>query len=175
MHFTLSDVQIILSSIFCVFGCVGVVIAYIAIRVNRQIQRESNARRAYLDYASLGIEHPELAFPLLLNINLDDQTIDGSRKDFERYEWFVSIVLGTVRFFLESTGKRGMWRPMMILQLAYHWEYLDKYRNKKEYLKRWSAELSREFDEAITCGKSNFNRSKYTLAPDPAGRMTATQ
>ncbi len=145
--------QIAVSIVFYLFGIGAAIVAFVSLRANRQNQREANARRAYLDYARLGIEYPEFAFPRHLEINLEKQTIKESRLEFERYEWFISILLGTVRFFLESTSRKGMWRKMMILQLAYHWEYLDKYRDEKEYLKQWALELKSEFNEAIALGR----------------------
>ena len=44
----------------------------------------------------------------------------------------------------------------MILQLAYHWEYLERFRNEKEYLRRWASEFNAEFDEAILLGKELY-------------------
>ncbi len=147
-----------MSILFYIFGIGGVVAAYMSLRANRQNQREANARRAYLEYARLGFDHPDFAFPLHLEVDFEEQTVRGNKLDFERYEWFVSNVLGTVRFFLESVSRRSMWRNMMVLQLAYHWEYLERFRDKKEYLKRWAVELGPEFDEAIILGRRLYPR-----------------
>jgi len=154
--------QVVVSIVFYVFGIGGVLVAFISLWVNRRNQREANARRAYLDYARLGIEYPDFAFPPRMNIDLNMQTVNGSKQDFERYEWFVSITLATVRFFLELVSETSMWRQMMILQLAYHWEHLDRFRNEKEYLKRWAMEMNAELDEAIALGRRLYPRQQRT-------------
>ena len=145
--------QIVVSIIFYIVAMGGVLISFVALYANRDNQREANARRAYLDLARLGIEYPEFAFPRSTQMNYEEQTINGNKRDFERYEWFMSITIGTVRFFLESSPRHDMWRKMMILQLAYHWEYLSRYRHEKEYLKQWGVTPKDEFDEAIMLGR----------------------
>jgi hypothetical protein len=153
---SLSYAQVVVSIAFYIFGILGAISALISLRLNRQNQRENGARRAYLDYVQLSIGHPTWAFPPLISIDLNTQTIDGARERFEQYEWFVSSTIATANFILESSRRDRIWNEMMILQLAYHWRYLEHFRSTKPYLIIWDRTLSREFDDAIAIGKTKF-------------------
>ncbi len=159
-QWSLSQTQSVVNIVFYLFGIFGVAIAFVSLRANRHNQREANARRAYLEYARLAMEYPHFAFPRGLKIDFEKQEVENSNSKFEQYEWFISIVIATARFLLELVGRRSMWRQMMLLQLAYHWEYLDRFRNEKEYLKRWSLELNAELNDAIVLGRRLYPRKQ---------------
>ena len=89
-----AHVQIAVSIVFYFFGMTGVLIAYISLRSNRQNQREANARRAYLDYARLGIDHPEFAFPRNSTIDLEAQTMNGKKMVCLDSTWHSAVLSG---------------------------------------------------------------------------------
>jgi hypothetical protein len=152
----LEYVQLFVDIAFNLTAIVGVGVAIAALSINRHIQREALARGAYLDYGRLCIDNPNLAFPKLLKMNFNDESAEGSREIFEKYEWFVSTLLMTAKFIFETSGRDRRLREIMVMQLAYHWRYLEHFRDKRHYLTRWNTELSAEFDEAIELGRGKF-------------------
>ncbi len=113
----------------------GVVIAARAIKANREI----NARRAYFDYVKVAFDNPDFAFPKHSEFKFDykKQEIDGSRTRFEKYEWFVSLLVVTVEGVLEITEskwlpmtRKSVWAVSAETQLSYHTEYFRLYRTK---------------------------------------------
>ena len=40
--------------------------------------------------------------------------------------------------------------------MAYHWEYFDHYKDKREYVKIWYAKNRRHIDEGIALGKREW-------------------
>lgn len=135
---------------------VSIIIAWRTVRVSRWSQQEANAVQAHRDYLKLAFEHPTFAFPKLMqNVDFKAETIDGSREMFDKYEWFVSYLFATIRLVLATAPKRSAWEEIAILQISYHWRYLEAFRGTRVYLKLWNKELHREIDAGIAMGKSN--------------------
>lgn len=111
-------------------------------------QRRSFAHDLYRDYLSLAFENPKLANPILANFDYEKRTIDGCQKDFERYEWFVSVMLDACQEILASDEKAASrsigyeWYITIETQLRYHKKYLLLYylknRTDPEYLAQYS-------------------------------------
>ena len=147
-------VQLFSSALIPVVALFGVIAAWQAIHANRTIQREINAMKAHLDYLKLSLEYPKLAFPRnTTEINLESQEIGGCKVQFEKYEWFVSSMLASMRLLLEASPHHSSWRKIAVLQISYHWRYIEKYRGIKEYLTLWDLELESVIDEGIAIGK----------------------
>jgi hypothetical protein len=93
-------------------------IALFTARETRMLAAQANANTLIKRYLELTIEHPELS-------------TEGSQKDREeqRYSWFVSFILLTVREVLKAYPNDAGWRKLMSDQLS----YVDK-----EELKAWS-------------------------------------
>lgn len=154
---SLTTIQQLASTCFYCAGIIGVVTGLLALWSNRRNQRESNARRAYFDYTRAAEAKPTFAFPPNAKINVQDQTINESQQEFEQYEWFISSLLTTVTYILETHNNDRFWRRLMILQIAYHWRYFEYYRNKKQFLITWELELKEAFNEGIALGKREYS------------------
>jgi hypothetical protein len=78
----------------------------------------------------LAVEHPRLAGAYVSLAEFDDAT--GG--EFERYEWFVSVMLHAAEQILELTGNDEVWRATIRDQVDYHREYLSSERfNRRHY------------------------------------------
>jgi hypothetical protein len=155
--------QQVLSVIFYCAGICGAFAAVYALAANRRNQREANARRAYFDYTQIAQRNPRFAFPALGRVDFNKELFDGSREKFEKYEWFLSSLLATVAFVTEGTGgrltiapRKRLWRKTAVLQLAYHWKYLEHFRHKKNFLIAWGIAYKRLISEAIEAGKLKY-------------------
>jgi len=164
---TLAPLQLAVSIVFYCAATVGVAIAFFTMRSNKKNQRETNARRAYLDLIEAGQRSPDLAFPIRTEIAYETQTIRGDPLEFEKYEWFVSTVLAAAHFIFESSRGDRTWHKMMILQMAYHWNYLERFRKKKQFLIVWDRAMKSEIDEAIQFGKQTWG-GKYQQQVNPS-------
>lgn len=143
-------VQMASSALLPIVAFLGVIVAWRAIGAQRQI----NAMKAHLDYLKLAFDNPDFAFPKKMSdVDYEAQLIAGCRLKFEKYEWFVSSMLACLRLMLEVSQKRSAWRDIAILQISYHWKYLERYRQEKHYLVLWDRELKAEIDAGISRGK----------------------
>ena len=145
----------------------AVIVAARAIGANRRTQREQTARNAYIKYIEVAFQNPELAFPRLsCKIDLASETFrqaddpaDG-KKFFEKYEWFLSILLNTSNFVFTSVAANHPLGKQMRLQFAYHWKYIDHFKTSKNYLKIWYLAHSAQIDEGVKFGKANYPKRK---------------
>ena len=154
--------QICASVLFPIVSLCAVIVAVWAIIVNRRTQREQTARNAYIKYIELAFQNPDFAFPDWSKINLTAETfqltnspIDG-KANFEKYEWFMSILLNTSNFVFTSVPAHHPLAKQMRLQFAYHWKYIDRFKGSKNYLKIWYAAHSTQIDEGVKFGKKNY-------------------
>lgn len=134
----------------------ALLLAAITIFVGRRVQREQTARKAHLDYLNIAMANPSLAVPVKVQIRdaAGQLFMDGADPAFEKYEWFVGYMLGTASYVWESVGTRHPLYEMMVLQVAYHYEYLQAYRNNRNYLKIWSKKYGSQLERGIELGKT---------------------
>ena len=89
--------------------------------VGRLTQREATASALYGSYLELAVEHPMLARGHI-SPPPDTTKVDP---EFERYEWFVSVMLHAFEQILELTKGDTIWRKAITDQIDYHKEYLS--------------------------------------------------
>lgn len=148
--------------LFPIISICAVFVAVWTIRANRRTQREQTARNAYIKYIEVAFHNPEFAFPDWNKIDLDaqrfqlsDDPIDSKRL-FERYEWFLSIVMNTANFVLTSVPANHPLGKLMRLQFAYHWKYIEKFKTSKNFLKVWYDAHRLQIDEGVQFGKEHY-------------------
>jgi hypothetical protein len=131
--------QIIVVEVQAAAAVVALFIAIGTILVSRRIQREQTARKAHLDYIQMAMNHPKLAYPTELILGAEDgrHFWGGESEEFEKYEWFVSYLLSTASYVWDAVGDQHILGRLMALQVAYHSEYLSKYRFRRQYLMDW--------------------------------------
>jgi hypothetical protein len=151
----------------CVIAAGSLIVAVRTYVANKRNQQDTIVQRAYSDYVKMALENPAFAFPLNQKFDYEDEEFEGSNKEFERYEWFVSGMLNTVYLILAIEGKNRFWREMMENQIAYHWRYLSLFQEQKPYLKNWRTNLGAVMDEGIKKGKKDFSSVKQRS--DPSG------
>ena len=154
--------QMFAGVLFPILSVCAVFVAVWAIIANRRTQREQTARNAYIKYIELSFQNPEFAFPDWSKINLDEQIFqtpddrsDGKRH-FEKYEWFMSILLNTANFVFTSVPVDHPLGKQMRLQFAYHWRYIDRFKTEKNYLKIWYDAHRTQIDEGVKFGQEHY-------------------
>lgn len=85
----------------------------------KKCQREATAAELYGNYLTLAVEHPLLADGY---VSIPDAS-EPPKEEFERYEWFVSVMLHAFEQILDLT-KDKVWRKAINDQLHYHKKYL---------------------------------------------------
>ena len=158
---TMKDIAAICAA---VVGVGGVVIAVLAFRTNRENQKEAVLQRAYFDYAKMAVDKPELAFPFKSDIDLEKQTLNNEKLEFERYEWFLSSMLIMCLFVTRMRRGDKFWKALVINQIAYHWQYIEYFWDTKEFIRNWRTELEAQMIEGIEKGKVKFKPEKPTAS-----------
>jgi hypothetical protein len=130
---------------------------------NAKIQSEQTARNAYIKYIALAFHNPEFAEPDWKKINLSKKTFDPpdnlERKEsddpeerFKRYCWFVSVMMNTADFVFAGAPEGALIQEVMILQIAYHWKYIECFKEKSPYLKYRYKQYQSQIDKGISLG-----------------------
>lgn len=116
----------------------SLVVAIIALLVNRKTQQRLKAQDLWSTYLQKAIEYPFLAYPPghAENFDYDAKTVrndDGKpdRREFERYEWFLSYLLKTSKEILEHYSHDDFWTKTIRRNIRYHKKYLAQ-RTKEE-------------------------------------------
>lgn len=104
----------VLEALSYVATVLGVYLAILGYRSARRDQKETTAAEHYQGYLSLAVEYPRLA----------KGGVPPSDPDYERYQWFVSVMLHASEEILLVTKNDSEWRTAIELQLAYHEKYL---------------------------------------------------
>ena len=89
------------------FG-ISLCIAWRQINKARQTQAETTARNIYNDYLVQSFNNPVFSYPLtyLDKFDFNNKKVNGTIEDFERYEWFVSILITSMREILDFLSDR---------------------------------------------------------------------
>ncbi len=131
-----------------------------AVVENRRVQREQTARNAYIKYLELALANPWLSCPRDRDIQEFDKRCFGSASDdstkeemFEKYEWFLSVLLNTADFIWTSVKPDHVLSKLMELQVAYHWRYFQIYKEKKEYVALWYPLHKDKINSGIELGR----------------------
>jgi hypothetical protein len=103
-------------------------------------QREATASELYGNYLTLAVEYPMLARGHI-PVPPDDGKVD---EEFERYEWFVSVMLHAFEQILDLTKGDQVWLTAISDQINYHEDYLSSSRFIPGH---YSAELQGLFPE----------------------------
>jgi hypothetical protein len=89
------------SAVTAIVALVALMGAVWQVIVSRQSQREATASALYGNYLSLAVQYPRLA---------SGSAADGSVDEFERYEWFVSVMLHAFEQILDLARSDSLWR-----------------------------------------------------------------
>jgi hypothetical protein len=87
---------------------------------------EATARNIFNDYLKQSITYPAYSYPITYasKINYNRRTFCGKKEAFEQYEWFVSLMIFSMKELLDIYGKDRYWRMTAHRQLSYHAAYL---------------------------------------------------
>jgi hypothetical protein len=121
-----ANLATIATAIIALAALVG---AFVQIKSAQQSQREATASGLYGNYLALAVEHPMMAGGYIAI------PAKGSEPDpaFERYEWFVSVMLHAFEQILELTDGDEIWRKALEDQIGYHEGYLRSPRFVSEH------------------------------------------
>lgn len=93
------------------------------VKVSRTSQREATASQLYANYLALAVANPMLAGGYVSAPPNGDVN-----EEFERYEWFVSLMLHAFEQILDLTSGDLVWQQAISDQIKYHEEYLSSPR-----------------------------------------------
>jgi hypothetical protein len=127
-------------SISAVAGCVtavcfvvSIIVAVIQIIKANRTSTESTARTIFNNYLAHAFNNPIFAYPssYKCKFDLEHRKVDGTLDGFERYEWFVSIVVFSMREILDFLSHDEYWETTAKAQLSYHIDYFVWRRQQK--------------------------------------------
>lgn len=136
-----NQAQIVSAAIACVSVTVavaGAALVLLQVRAARSIQREAIARQTYNEYLKLCFAEPAFA-----SGNWDKATSAGLSQEllFEKYEWFVSVMLNACELILLHVAEKDEWLEAIRSQISYHSNYCKSNDFRKNYASHYSAEL----------------------------------
>lgn len=109
-------------AITAAFAVLAVMLAAGQIAAMWGSQRQATAKNALERYLEVSFENPTFAYPTLLgDFDHKLKTIAGSRETYERYEWFVSLMLFAAREIYTSRSADLV--ALMNRQIGYHKDY----------------------------------------------------
>jgi hypothetical protein len=102
----------------------------------RKQRQDVMASELFRDYERRCFDNPVFANPNLARFDYVNLTVDNDSKTFERYQWFVSLMLNAARTILALRPTRD-WRNLMRAQFKQHHAYLrSTYFAQTGYLDR---------------------------------------
>jgi hypothetical protein len=142
-----NQAQVVSAAIACIAAiiAVGAVIAAILqVRAAHAAQRETLARQAYNDYIKLCFNEPAFA------CGDWQKSSDKLPQDllFEKYEWFVSIMLNACEAILLHVPNKGEWLETIQAQIGYHSTYIRSQQFQKNCALHYSIQLRKPLAEA---------------------------
>jgi hypothetical protein len=152
----------------------SLIVAIGALFVNRKTQQRLKAQDLWSTYLQKAIEHSALAYPPGHgeNFNYDAKTVlnaEGKpdKREFERYEWFLSYLLKTAREILEHYSHDEFWKKTIRRNIRYHEAYLAKRKRvvlpDDDYIALSGREVNRLIDEIL---KENLGQVAVTHNQD---------
>jgi hypothetical protein len=110
--------------------------------------REANAHALWSDYLKIAFEHPAFADPTkgLAQFDYENQTINGSKELFQRYEWFTDFALDSSEEVWAINRDKERWDRSVRDQIRLHRDYLksEHYRGEGYLLQH-----SRDFQKVM--------------------------
>lgn len=105
------------------------------------VNRELSAKNLFASYELVAFENPSMANPSLSKFDYAKRTRNGSREEFERYEWFVSYV-DTVCEEILFLARNDDWKSTLLSQLSYHEAYFrSEFYERSGYVSHVSPEV----------------------------------
>ena len=124
-------------------GLLAAAFAWGQIASARRVQRESLALARYNDYLRLAFEHPRFAS--------GEAGSTENAAEFEKYEWFVSLMLNACEGILLYVGHNKEWMNSIKAQIDWHKLYCKTNPwFRKNYKAHYFNELCEIIDEVVS-------------------------
>ena len=114
---SLASIPEIVTATVAVLALIGAIWQVV---VSRGAQREATAAGLYGSYLALAVEYPKLA---AAEFSIP-QDYANFNEEFERYEWFVSVMLNAFEQIIERTSGDDVWETTILDQMRFHSRYL---------------------------------------------------
>jgi hypothetical protein len=163
----LADIATILAA---AIGGAAIAITWMQVSSGRATQREATAHGWFHDYEVRCFENPRFANPELAKIDFVEGTFDGEKESFEKYEWFVSLMLNAGEAIL-NVRPTSDWKNSVKSQIKFHHAYLNSDRVRKarhieqNYGKKFQKLIGRALSEARDDEANDSVTSKLSVAP----------
>ncbi len=134
-------------------------VALWTISSNRKIQQQLKAQDLWSTFLQKAIEYPALAYPPGHADRFDytaktivNDECKPDKREYERYEWFLSYLLKTARQILEHFSADEFWKKTIRRNIRYHKTYLALRREAKspdDFIELSGPEVTRLIDEVL--------------------------
>lgn len=119
-------------------GFVGGVLALLQLRATQRAQLDSSAREMWKDYLHLCVKYPKFA----------DAEIAESDPEYDRYAWFVAVMLDSVEGLLLHAYDGHLWKKSLEAEINRHRDFLNAGDFKSRDLQLYSKKM-RKFVRAV--------------------------
>jgi hypothetical protein len=154
-HWGVKHPQIISASILFL----SFLVAIGALVSNRRTQQQLKAQDSWNTFLQKAIEYPLLAYPKGHNqrFNYNNKTVlnaydEPDKFEFERYEWFISLLLKTAREILEHFSNDVYWKGTIRRNFRYHkayWKHRRGQRLPDDFIDLSGLGVTRLIDEIV--------------------------
>jgi len=101
--------------------------------------RSLKAKKLYLSQCDVALANPQFSNPQDLTLDFEKQTANGSKDEFERYEWYVARLVYVLDECFRLCPLSGEWEAVAETQLSNHAEYFaSDYYVEQDYLDHYS-------------------------------------
>lgn len=129
-----------IASVTAVVALAAAALVLFQVRATRAIQREAVARQMYNEYLRLCFAESMYAAGNWSSAGELPQEVL-----FEKYEWFVSVMLNACESILLHVADRDEWRETIRSQIGFHSKYIKSERFQREYACHYSDALRSMF------------------------------
>lgn len=149
-HDWITALTSVLSASFFAFS---IIVAYSQIRRAVHLQKKATAAQLWDTYLGRALQYPEFAYPknFMEQFDFENRKFAGCRREFERYEWFVSTLLRATDEILDEPDIEKHRSATALQNVRYHKAYLKwQYtQDRADYLKIVSPKLVSEIEKMI--------------------------
>ncbi len=155
-----SNIATIATTASSIIIAISLIITMIQIRMAYMNHKEAINRTTFNNYLIEAINNPILANPpnFKEKYNVPAETIgDGekAKEDFQKYEWFVSMMVFSMREILEVNPKSSYWINIAKRQFRRHLAYIEWRRDKDKnvpnnFIKEAGTQINGIIDKLIT-------------------------
>ena len=104
---------------------IALFVATYALRPNRLLERENIATQIWREYKKIALSYPQYYVDERLIFDFEKRTLEGSRENFQQYQWLVSFTLTACEEVLTIYRNKEDWKNTVNWQVTIHRQFIQ--------------------------------------------------